>query len=90
MLARSGSFLFEALAHRTAVLLSPECNFTPGNAGLVVPRTSGAMADGLARLLADRAQLRRMADAGFALVEREFTWDAVTDRLIETYSREIS
>ena len=78
--------ILEALAHRTAVLLSPECNFTPGASGLVVPRTAEAMADGLSRLLADRTQLELMANAGFDLVRREFTWDAVTDRLIETYS----
>lgn len=82
--------ILEALAHRTAVLLSPECNFAPGHAGLIVPRTAEAVADGLARLLTDRAQLQRMADAGFKLVTREFAWEAVTDRLIDTYSRGVA
>jgi glycosyltransferase involved in cell wall biosynthesis len=82
--------ILEALAHRTAVLLSPGCNFEPGSAGLVVPRTADALAHGLAQLLGDRAYLERSADAGVALVEREFTWSAVTDRLIETYSRGVA
>jgi glycosyltransferase involved in cell wall biosynthesis len=82
--------ILEALAHRTAILVSPECNFAPEGAGIVRSRTAQDMADGLAYLLSDQDRLAQMADAGLDLIKRQYTWDAVTDRLVETYSREIA
>jgi glycosyltransferase involved in cell wall biosynthesis len=79
--------ILEALAHETAVLVSPECNFAPGDAGLVRPRSVDGFAEGLAELLGEPGRLRAMGQAGAALVKREYTWDAVTDRLVEIYSR---
>lgn len=79
--------ILESLAHQTAVLISPECNFAPGEAGLVKPRTVEGVGEGLAELLADPARTRQMGAAGLDLVKRAYTWDAVTDRLVEIYSR---
>jgi glycosyltransferase involved in cell wall biosynthesis len=82
--------ILEALAHRTAVLVSPECNFSPEGAGIVRSRTAEEMADGLSYLLGDEDRLDRMGAAGLDLIKRQYTWDAVTDRLVETYSREVA
>jgi glycosyltransferase involved in cell wall biosynthesis len=80
--------VLEALAHATAVMLSPECNFREAEragAGVIVPRDPQQMAAAMAALLADRARLRAMGEAGRALVLRDYTWDVVTERLLEVY-----
>ncbi len=35
--------------------------------------------------LGDRDRLRRMGDEGRAIVEREFSWEAATTRLLQVY-----
>ena len=79
--------ILESLSHETAVLISPQCNFAPGDAGLVKPRTVEGFAEGLSQLLGDPARTRQMGAAGLALVKQAYTWEAVTDRLVEIYSR---
>ena len=46
-----------------------------------------AMAAALESLIADRGRLRAMGEAGRALAIRDYSWDVVTDRLIEVYER---
>jgi glycosyltransferase involved in cell wall biosynthesis len=80
----------EALAHRTAVMLSPQCNFPDAEragAGVTVEKNVDAMSEAMSRLLGDRARLKTMGEAGRSLVEREYSWDVVTDRLIDVYER---
>ena len=82
--------ILEALAHRTAVMLSPGCCFPDAEtagAGVIVEKNVEAMVTALQSLLADRKRLRRMGEAGRQLVARSYTWDAVTDRLLEVYQR---
>jgi phosphatidylinositol alpha-1,6-mannosyltransferase len=53
-----------------------------GETGFVVPgRSTGLLADRIARLLADRDGARAMGEKGRAWVEREWRWDTLADRL---------
>jgi phosphatidylinositol alpha 1,6-mannosyltransferase len=54
------------------------------NAWLVAPNSTGAIADGLARLLADPALRRRLAE-GALQTAAERRWDAVYDQLVADY-----
>ena len=78
----------EAMACGTPVLTSdatalPEV--AGGAAVLVDPRSSGSIADGLARLLGDEALRARCHDAGLARAA-ELTWDAAAERLVGVWS----
>lgn len=80
--------VLEALASSTAVLLSPACNFPEvetAGAGVVVEAERPRLAAAMRELLADRAALRAMGEAGRHLVANEYSWDAVTDRLLALY-----
>jgi len=82
--------VLEALAHSTAVMVSPQCNFPEAGAegaGITVAKDAAAMADALRRLAGDRDRLRRMGAAGRELAIRRYSWDVVTDRLIDLYER---
>jgi glycosyltransferase involved in cell wall biosynthesis len=80
--------VLEALAARTAVLLSPGCHFPEvdsAGAGAVVDADPAAMAAALLRLLSDRGKLAEMGEKGRRLVAERYSWEAVTDRLLEVY-----
>jgi glycosyltransferase involved in cell wall biosynthesis len=80
--------VLEALAHGTAVMLSPQCNFREAEragAGVTVARDPELMAASMESLLADPARLRAMGEAGRSLMRREYSWDVVTDRLLDVY-----
>lgn len=80
--------VLEALANGTAVMLSPGCNFpevVDAGAGVVVDNDVEKMAAAMTELLADRARLRQMGNAARKLVEERYSWDVITDRLIEVY-----
>jgi glycosyltransferase involved in cell wall biosynthesis len=81
--------VLEAMANATPVVISPECHFgdaETAGAGVVVGRDAEAIAGALRRLASDRSRLGEMGAAGRRFVEREYSWDAVIDRLIEVYS----
>jgi glycosyltransferase involved in cell wall biosynthesis len=80
----------EALASSTAVMLSPACFFPEvqsAGAGVIVDAEPEAMAVAMRELLGDLAQLRVMGEAGRRLAAEHYSWDAITDRLIELYSK---
>lgn len=53
-----------------------------GVTGLVVdPESPAAIADALAEILSDPSRAQRMGDAGAEWVHKEWTWDAMTERL---------
>ncbi|MCC6770783.1 MAG: glycosyltransferase family 4 protein, partial [Gemmatimonadaceae bacterium] len=53
-----------------------------GETGLVVdPESPAAIADALAQLLTDPARAARMGRAGADWVHREWSWDAMSQRL---------
>jgi len=80
----------EAMAHRRAVVATragglPDKVFDGVNGWLVAPGDAFAFASAVREALSDRARLRRMGDESRALVEREFSWSAATDRLLDVY-----
>lgn len=85
--------VLEALAARTAVMLSPGCNFPEVDAagcGLTVPADEAAMAAALIELLGEPERLRTMGEAGRALVAAQYSWDVIADRLLAVYDRAIA
>ena len=80
----------EAMAHRKAVVASragglPD-KVIPGVTGwLVPPGNEDALAAALVKALADASRLQVMGKAGRALVDKEFSWRAATDRLLSVY-----
>jgi len=81
----------EAMAHRRAVVATAAGGIpdkvVPGVTGwLVPPGDTAALAGALRAALAGRDRLPAMGAAGRALVERRFSWDAATDRLLALYA----
>lgn len=82
--------VLEAMASTTAVLLSPGCHFpqvASEGAGVIGERDASSLATDLDRILGDRATLSAMGQKGRALVERDYTWDKVTDDMVSVYVR---
>jgi glycosyltransferase involved in cell wall biosynthesis len=80
----------EAMAHRKPVVASragglPD-KVIPGVTGwLVPPGNEEALGGAIIKALSDPARLHSMGAAGRALVEKEFSWRAATDRLLDVY-----
>ncbi|MEO5742698.1 MAG: glycosyltransferase family 4 protein [Vicinamibacterales bacterium] len=80
----------EAMAHRRTVVASragglPD-KVIPGVTGwLVPPGNEEALAAAIGKALADPVRLDGMGAAGRALVDKEFSWSAATDRLLNVY-----
>jgi glycosyltransferase involved in cell wall biosynthesis len=80
--------VLESLASSTPVLLSPGCHFPEvekAGAGRIVETNPEAMGDALAELLAEPARLQEMGRLGRGFVAREYTWDHITDQLVDAY-----
>lgn len=80
----------EAMAHRRAVVGTragglPDKVVDGVNGWLVPPGDVLALAAALRAAVADRARLRLMGVESRAIVEREFSWTAATDRLLDVY-----
>jgi glycosyltransferase involved in cell wall biosynthesis len=85
--------VLEALASRTAVMLSPGCNFpevVAAGAGVVVEADVDAMAAELSRLLGNPEALRAMGEAARPFVQTYYSWDVIADRLVDVYSEGIA
>jgi glycosyltransferase involved in cell wall biosynthesis len=78
------------MAHRRAVVASragglPD-KVIPGVTGwLVPPGNEEMLAAAIGKALADTARLAAMGISGRALVDKEFSWSAATDRLLSVY-----
>jgi glycosyltransferase involved in cell wall biosynthesis len=78
------------MAHRRTVIASragglPD-KVIPGTTGwLVPPGDQAALAAAIGKALAEAARLEGMGIAGRALVDKEFSWSAATDRLLNVY-----
>lgn len=82
--------VLEALASSTAAMLSPACNFpevAAAHAGVIVEADAGSIAAEMRALLGDEARLRAMGEAGRRLVAEHYSWEIITDRLLEVYAR---
>jgi glycosyltransferase involved in cell wall biosynthesis len=82
----SSGALALAVAHRTAVLVSPELSHTAGlSQSLVAPRHPQPLADRLIALTSD-PEARNALRAGTEQIARERTWPAIAARHIELYA----
>jgi glycogen synthase len=82
----------EAMAHRRAVVATAAGGLPdkvhPGVTGwLVEPGDPDALAHAVDEALSHREHLVALGNAGRALVEREFSWEAVADQTIALYRR---
>lgn len=80
--------MLEALASATPVLLSPGCHFPAvetAGAGRIAPAEPEKLAAALADLLSQPDKLQAMGRAGRDLVAKNYSWDHITDQLLETY-----
>jgi glycogen synthase len=81
----------EAMAHRRPVVASragglPD-KVVPGVTGwLVPPGNEEALSAAIVKALSDPSRLNSMGAAGRALVEKDFSWRAATDRLMALYA----
>ncbi|MXZ71415.1 MAG: glycosyltransferase family 4 protein [Acidobacteria bacterium] len=85
----------EAMAHRCAVVASaaggiPDKVQQGVTGWLVPPGNAGALARAIAGALSNPARLLAMGEAGRALVERKFSWPAVTERLLDLYAETLA
>jgi glycosyltransferase involved in cell wall biosynthesis len=81
--------VLEALASGTAVLLSPGCHFPEVEqvgAGRVAGADLEALVGALGELLSDRSKLERMGQIGRRLVSERYSWEGVTNKLIDAYT----
>jgi glycosyltransferase involved in cell wall biosynthesis len=86
-----GIAVVEAMACGLPVVISDQVNIwreiEGDGAGLVTPCEAGAVADAIARLLADPELRRRMGAAGRASVAQRYSWDKVGEQLEAAYAR---
>jgi glycosyltransferase involved in cell wall biosynthesis len=85
--------VLEAMASKTAVLISPGCYFPAVesvHAGKIVPPSVDDLAKALSSLLEDKACLKEMGENGFRLVKTEYNWDRIVESLISAYEEGIS
>lgn len=84
--------VLEALANSTAVLVSPGCHFPEvekAGAGCVVQPEPNALCNAMADLMDNPEKLKEMGKKGRDFVSRHYSWDTITDQLIETYAEGI-
>ncbi len=84
--------VLEALANSTAVLLSPGCHFPEvekAGAGRIVQPEPDALCKAIADFLNNPEKLKEMGKNGRDFVLRHYSWDTITDQLIETYAEGI-
>jgi glycosyltransferase involved in cell wall biosynthesis len=86
-----GIAVVEAMACGLPVVISDQVNIwreiEGDGAGLVTPCEAGAVADAIARLIADPELRRRMGAAGRAAVAQRYSWDKVAEQLEAAYVR---
>lgn len=84
--------ILEALAHSTAVLISPRCHFPDVetfHAGRIASAAGDSFTSALADMLAHPDRLIAMGDAGRALVAERYTWRSVSAAMIDAYEEGI-
>lgn len=79
----------EAMAARTSVLLTRSCNIPEieaAGAGILTDPASDIIANDLKRLLSrDERELNAMGDRARELVQKNYSWDSVCERLEEVF-----
>lgn len=85
--------ILEALAHATAVLISPRCFFPEVEcfgAGRVVAPSVQKLEDALSEMLEQPQALIAMGKAGRALVADRYTWKSVASQMLDVYGEGIA
>lgn len=85
--------VLEALASGTPVLLSPGCHFPQvetAGAGRITEAMPEALATALLALLKEPHSLRRMGESGRTFVEQNYSWDTISDQLLDAYAEGIA
>jgi glycosyltransferase involved in cell wall biosynthesis len=80
--------VLEALANSTAVVLSPGCHFPEvekAGVGRIVQPDPDALSRVIAELLDNPENLREMGRKGRDFVTQHYSWDTITDQLIDAY-----
>jgi glycosyltransferase involved in cell wall biosynthesis len=83
-----GITILEALACGTPVIISDKCGLADkikGRAGIVVPRDEANLRDALCTMLTDEPVRQGFIDAGRKLIEEEFTWQRVAEKMESVY-----
>lgn len=85
--------ILEALAHKTAVLISPRCFFPEVEkfgAGMISAPNVEALEKSLRTLLSHPKSLDLMGERGHKLVASQYTWANITDMMIDAYEEGIN
>lgn len=85
--------VLEALASGTPVLLSPACNLPEvetAGVGRVTPPTPSELAEAIKEMLGQGERLKDMGYWGVQFVQENYSWDRVTNLLLEVYHEGIS
>ena len=80
--------VLEALVNSTAVLISPGCHFPEVDkfgAGKVVRPEPDLLSKAIADFLCSPEKMKEMGKKGQAFVSEHYSWDSITDQLIEAY-----
>lgn len=83
-----GITVLEALSCGTPVIISDKCGLADkikGRAGIVVPRDEASLRDALRTMLTDEPVRQRFIEVGRKLVEAEFTWQRVAEKMESVY-----
>lgn len=84
--------ILEALASSTPVMISPGCNFPEvesSHAGVVIDNELDKIAESLVKLLSNPEKLQSMGNNGYYLVQQNYTWDRISDEIIDVYKEGI-
>jgi glycosyltransferase involved in cell wall biosynthesis len=86
-----GLVVIEALACGTPVVMSDRVNIwtdvVEAGAGLVIPCDVPALANAMLEMLGDPSRMREMGQRGRELVERNFAWDPLAEKMLDAYLR---
>lgn len=85
-----GIAVAEAMAAGLPVIVSDQVGLADeirdSNAGIVVPRESGAIEAAIVKLMRDPAECARLGRNGRALIARRFSWDRTSNALMSLYA----
>jgi glycosyltransferase involved in cell wall biosynthesis len=88
-----GNTVLESIVCGTPVIVTDRCGIAPyieGRAGLVVPYEEEALSQAMERLYKDTELREGFSDAGRCLLEEEFSWEPIVEKLEALYGAVIS
>ena len=80
--------ILEALASSTAVLISPECNFSEvqsANAGAVITNDVELISNKILELTSNLDTLKKMGENGKQLVKQFYNWKIISKQFLDLY-----